>query len=142
MRADVCNCLFTIPLIAVRLPDILLPYLHGSEVRKLVPVEKEGKRKKACGGLHPGYGSTPRPKEPGLCFSGVGVQQRLTPVIRRRWEQTRGSAAARCCRGQCRPEQVQPPPPYLCPPRSKSAESGVKKCLQLAEVKDLETDNY
>lgn len=38
MRADVCNCLFTIPLIGVGLPDILVPYLHYSEVCKLVPV--------------------------------------------------------------------------------------------------------
>ena len=27
-------------------------------------------------------------------------------------------------------------------PGSKSAESGVKKCLHLLEVKDLKTDNY
>lgn len=40
MRADVCSCLFTIPLIAVRLPDILLPYLHCCEVCRVVPVEK------------------------------------------------------------------------------------------------------
>lgn len=38
MWADVCNCLFTIPLIGVGLPDILVPYLHYSEVCKLVPV--------------------------------------------------------------------------------------------------------
>lgn len=31
MQADVCNCLFTIPLIGVRLPDILVPYLQCSE---------------------------------------------------------------------------------------------------------------
>lgn len=40
MRADVCSCLFTIPLLAVRLPDILLPYLHRCEVCKVVPVKK------------------------------------------------------------------------------------------------------
>lgn len=40
MRADVCSCLFTIPLLAVRLPDILLPYLHRYEVCKVVPVKK------------------------------------------------------------------------------------------------------
>ena len=40
MRADVCNCLFTTPLIGFRLPDILVPYLHFSEVCKLVPVNE------------------------------------------------------------------------------------------------------
>lgn len=40
MRADVCNCLFTKPLIGVRLPDILIPYLQYSEVCILVPVNK------------------------------------------------------------------------------------------------------
>lgn len=38
MRTDVCNCLFTILLIGVRLPDILVPYLQHSEVCKMVPV--------------------------------------------------------------------------------------------------------
>lgn len=43
------------------------------------------------------------------------------------------SVEQRCCRGQCRPEQVQPPLAYLWAPLStklpwsKSAESGVKK---------------
>lgn len=68
MRADVCNCLFTILLIGVRLPDILEAYLHYSEVCKLVPLDKG----MCVGSILPRYcialSLGLSPKEPGLCF--------------------------------------------------------------------------
>lgn len=85
MRSDVCNCLFTIPLIGVRLPDILVPYLHYSEVCKLVPVNKG-----MC------VGSTSRvllcaltgteSKRARLVLLRSRGQERLTRVIWQHWE--------------------------------------------------------
>lgn len=143
MRADVCSCLFTIPLVAVRLPDILLPYLHRCEVCKVVPVKKGMsvgsssslplhmlvQKSQACAFEKPGSAEINLCDLPALGEMWLRVEQR-------------------CCRGQHRPEQVQPPASYLWAPLptklpgSKSAESSVKKCLHLLEVKDLQTDNY
>lgn len=54
------------------------------------------------------------------------------------------SVEQRCCRGQCRPEQVQPPLAYLRAPLStklpwsKSAESGVKNLFTIRGGQGLE----
>lgn len=137
MRADVCNCLFTILLIGVRLPDILVPYLQHSEVCKLVPVNTGV----ACGvrfhgtalQSHPGTES----KRAVLVLLRSRGQQRLTHVIWQCWEKFDLSLEQRCCRGQCRPEQVQPLLAYLGAPLStklawsKSAEGGVKNVFTI-----------
>ena len=85
MRAGVCNCLFTIPLPGVRLPDILVPYLHHSEVCKLVPVDK---------GMCVGSASRvllwtltrTESKRARLVLLRSRGQERLTCVIWQRWE--------------------------------------------------------
>lgn len=143
MCADVCSCLFTVALVAVTLPDILLPYLHRCKVCKVVPVTKGMsagfsswvplhtlvKKSQACAFEEPGSAEINLCDPPALGEMQLRVGQR-------------------CCRGQHRPEQVQPPASYLWAPLptklpgSKSAESGVKKCLHLLEVKDLKTDSY
>ena len=136
MRADVCNCLFTIPLIGVRLPDILVPYLQYSEVCKLVPVSKGmcvGSTSMALQCTHTGIES----KRAMLVLLRSQGQERLTRVIWQRWEKFDLSLDQRCCRGQCRPEQVQPLLAYLWAPLStklpwsKSAESGVKNVFTI-----------
>lgn len=134
MQADVCNCLFTIPLIGVRLPDILVPYLQYSEVCKLVPVSKgmcvgstSVALQRTCTGT--------RSKRAKLVLLRSRGQERLTRVIWQHWEKFDLSLEQRCCRGQCRPEQVQPLLAYLWAPLStklpwsKSAKSSVKKCV-------------
>lgn len=85
MRADVCNCLFSIPLVGVRLPDILVAYLQHSEVCSLVPVNKG-----MC------VGSISRvplcaltgteSKRASLVLLRSRGQRRLTCEIQQRWE--------------------------------------------------------
>ena len=71
-------------------------------------------------------------------------QERLTHVIWQRWEKFDLSLEQRCCRGQCRPEQVQPLLAYLWAPLStklpwsKSAESGVKNVFTIRGGQGLE----
>lgn len=84
MRADVCNCLFTIPLIDVRLPDILLPYHHCSEAYKLLPVKEVRVGSSSRVPLHTLTGT--ESKRARLVLLRSRGQQRLTSVIRRRWE--------------------------------------------------------
>lgn len=137
MRADVCNCLFTIPLIGVRLPDILVPYLQHSEVCKLVPVNT----RVACG-VH--FYGTVLQSHPGTESKTATVvvlrsrgQRRLTHTIWKHWKKFDLSLEQRCCRGQCRLKQVQPLLAYLrAQPAtklawSKSAECGVKNVFTI-----------
>lgn len=85
MRADVCNCLFTRPLIGVRLPDILVPYLHFSEVCKLVPVNEGMCVGSTSMALHCDHTRTVSKRARLVLLRSRG-QERLTHVIRQLWE--------------------------------------------------------
>lgn len=73
-------------------------------------------------------------------MGGAG-QQRLTSVIRRRWE-NRGAAEGSAGRNRYSPRLLISGPHCRQNSLGRSAESGVKECLRLVEVKDLKTDKY
>lgn len=107
MRADVCNCLFTTVLIGVRLPDILVPYLHCSEVCKLVPVNKGMCVRSTSTVLLCALTRT-ESKRARLVLLRSRGQERLTCVIRQRWEKfdwvwSRGAAEGSAGRNRFSP---------------------------------------
>lgn len=111
MRADVCNCLFTTALIGVRLPDILVPYLHYSEVCKRVPVNEGmcvGSISMALTALHCTHTGT-ESKGARLVLLRSRGQGRLTHVIWQRWEKfdwvwSRGAAEGSAGRNRFSPD--------------------------------------
>ncbi len=114
MRADVCNCLFTILLIGVRLPDILVPYLHDSEVCKLVPVNKGMCVGSTSIALQCALTGT-ESKRARLVLLRSRGQERLTHVIRQRWEKfdwvwSRGAAEGSAGRNRFSPCLLIPGP--------------------------------
>lgn len=110
MWADVCNCLFTIPLRGVRLPDILVPYLHCSEACRVVPVNREVGRSCAWGPSEAHISETPS-KRASLVLLRSWGQPRLTRVIRQRWEKcerawSRGAAEGSAGRNRFSPARL------------------------------------